>query len=111
MKLNLSPFSINRAWRGGKRFRTKEYLKWQQDGLWLLKSYSRVSGEVTVEITVWTKQYDRADVDNFIKPALDLLVHAGIIDDDKFVVEVFCKKIKSNFEGYEIIIEPYLGAA
>ena len=107
MKLALQPFSVNKAWRGGRRYKTSEYIKWQSDGMWLLKAHSRVAGEVTVRIVGHTTNYKRVDADNWIKPTLDLLVKADLIDDDRFIVEVSCKKIKDTENYLEIYIEPY----
>jgi Holliday junction resolvase RusA-like endonuclease len=105
MKLPLKPFSINKAWRGGRRFKTDDYKAWQQQGVLALRGFTRYHGEVEVRIRGTTSRYGQADVDNWIKPILDLLVLAEIIVDDSRVVRVSCEKSRCRGGDETIEIE------
>lgn len=85
------PPSLNNAFLNTKKGRTKSpaYREWigrshkdlrRQDG-W------HVPGRIAIKIT-FRKGETRADLDNLIKPVLDLLVSAGRIADDRNVVDV-----------------------
>ena len=109
MKINLplKPFSINNAWRGGPRYKSTAYLKWLTEGSWLLKGNPRFENEVEVQINAYMKNYKGRDVDNPIKPTLDLLVAANVLFDDKLVKKVSCEKFKDVDERLEITIEEW----
>lgn len=85
------PPSVNSAWRnvaGKGRVRTKEYRVWAAEAGWALKVQRapHIGGKVTVDIGV--ARIPNADVDNRIKPVLDLLVKMNVIDDDRYVEKV-----------------------
>jgi len=104
-ELNLPPFSINKAW-SGRRFRTKEYKDWTIDALWLLKKHKKFKGKVGIDICFY--QNKLADIDGGVKIFLDVLVKAGIIDDDRYVYELSIRKEDENknkrieFEIYKL---------
>lgn len=106
MKINLplEPFRVNKAWRGGRRFKTKEYIKWLEDGCWLLKGYQKSLGELEVHLRCYMRNYSRSDVDGPVKPILDLMTLAGLIEDDRFIKKLIVEKFKSDEERIEIEI-------
>lgn len=83
------PPSLNHAYanRKGGRKKTDEYRAWQFEAILRIKSQrpERIHGPVIVDISI-PKQ--RGDIDNRIKPTLDALVMAKVIDDDRHVEEV-----------------------
>jgi Holliday junction resolvase RusA-like endonuclease len=89
--LNLPlPPSVNALFAnvpGRGRVRTKVYRTWSKTALdfaWLSKpqgGFPRFDGAFDVQITVALKM--RGDIDNRIKPLLDFLASAGIIENDK----------------------------
>lgn len=92
---NVSQREREAARRAGRtlrgRARTAGYQKWATDAGWEvrrqimamgLQGRVAVPGEIVIEIAVargW------ADIDNLLKPTLDLLVTMLVIDDDRFV--------------------------
>jgi len=104
--INLAPLSVNKAWQG-RRFRTKEYKDWTETGLWLLKKHKKYTGIVGVDIIFYMKNYKLADIDNPLKAFFDLIVKAGLIEDDRYIEEMTVRKEKSkvnqiSFEIYKI---------
>lgn len=67
--------ALYRGWQ------TLAHLELRKHGPW------HVPGKVRVEIQV-ARKGTRADIDNLIKPTLDLLVSAGRIADDRNVIDV-----------------------
>lgn len=75
--------------RGGSRAsraRSKKYRAWASAAGWHLKIArpKKVAGATEIEILV-ARPNKNSDVDNRIKPVLDLLVTHGVIDDDRHV--------------------------
>lgn len=92
--IEIKPLSINRAWKG-RRFRTYEYKKYEEEMLYLLPKKEMVKGKVGVLLAFYIKNPKQCDVDNFIKPVLDIIVKKGYIEDDRYVYMVQALKIKS----------------
>ncbi|MCC7253180.1 RusA family crossover junction endodeoxyribonuclease [Hyphomicrobium sp.] len=84
------PPSVNRCWRnvrGVGRVRTARYRAWVDEAGWeLLGQHPRaIPGPVAITIRAGRPQR-RRDLDNVLKPLLDLLVATHVIQDDSFVV-------------------------
>lgn len=84
------PPSVNELfWNkpGRGRVKTRIYDDWLGHAGWTLRSQKpgRIAGRVIVVMSV-ERSNANADVDNRIKPILDLLVGQHVIDDDRFVV-------------------------
>lgn len=94
LKLSTPPPSLNNlfATSGKVRVKSAEYKHW----LWVSAGQIRkqepwhVPGKTCVSLT-FDRTQTRADLDNLIKPVLDLLVLCGRIEDDKNVVDVRAK--------------------
>jgi len=90
------PPSANRLWRifGSRMHKSKHYVEWLEHCSWLLKQTMRPAANYPVSVTVTIhggKGWTRArDIDNVLKPCLDLLREAGILAEDKvdYVTEV-----------------------
>lgn len=106
--LSMPPPSLNNAFVNAGRmgriksaaytaWRTKAHLELRQQGPW------HVPGPVYVRIWVNRKE-TRADLDNIIKPTLDLLVSAGRMEDDRNVVSI-CATFDPAITGTRIEIE------
>ncbi len=104
--LNLKPLSINKAWRGGPRYRTKEYLQYERDVSILIPKGIKIKGEFEIDITFYCKNYSRSDLDNVVKPILDILVKQQIVEDDSKCVRLQVFKERSNKDYLEIDITP-----
>lgn len=84
-----APPSVNSLFKnlkGGGRGKTQGYVDWISQCGWRLKSQRPrcIAGRVLVLISC-ERFSERADVDNVIKPTLDLIVKHGVIEDDRFV--------------------------
>lgn len=93
--------------QGGGRAHTERYTKWIRDARWcLLAQRARPVGGL-VRITIEVSRTSGADLDNIAKPAIDILVAHGIIEDDrqKFVDEVKLKWA-DDVEALRITIRP-----
>lgn len=107
--LTMPPPSLNnlfvnaRKGRGG-RFKSATYKAWQARAFIQLRRQGEwhVPGKVRIRIILNRKE-TRADLDNVIKPTLDLLMAAGRISDDSNVVEV-CAAFESSATGTRIEI-------
>ena len=104
IKLQIKPLSINKAFQG-RRYKTKEYDLWLEEGLRLLKAQKieKTRGDVALDIKFFMKS-DRSDIDNPLKTFLDLIVKASLIDDDRVIQAIHLVKIKSKDERIEFEI-------
>ncbi len=90
------PPSLNNAYvnvPGKGRVRSKAYNAWIEEAGWRLKIQRQANpevfkGAVVIDLTVERRRKGVGDLDNFIKPCLDLLVKHGVIEDDSHVQEI-----------------------
>jgi Holliday junction resolvase RusA-like endonuclease len=87
------PPSVNRLWRStkdGKHYRSPRYQTWfQAAGLEINRQRpGRVSGQFSVLLQLGRPDRRSRDLDNLMKPVLDLLQHHGVIDNDSLAQHV-----------------------
>lgn len=104
--IDLKPISVNAAWRGGRRFRTKEYLAFESAAIWLFKTQltPMLGDKLYVRITIYHPNPLKFDVDNFQKPILDCLVKSGVIKDDRFIFKLVVTKEQSDKDAFGVEI-------
>jgi len=102
-KIGIKPYSVNSCWQG-RRFKTKDFKDWEYNVLLLLPKQEMIKGECAIFFKFYLKSIVRGDLDNLIKPLLDICVKKGYIEDDRFIMEIGAKKIKREDEGFEIQI-------
>lgn len=104
----LKPLSVNKAWRGGVRYKTKEYVQYIEDLSLLLGKITPVAGfvAITLKFVLPKATFQRSDLDNYTKPVFDILVKNGVIDDDRFVTRVVLEKALGEDYAMHIKIEP-----
>ena len=102
IQIPIKPLSVNEAW-AGRRFKSKKYKQYEKDIDFLIRNQSEEHGEFNVIYTFFIKNYGRTDIDNLIKPLQDILVKKGYIEDDRKIVSMTVRKIKSKDE--KIIVE------
>jgi len=71
MKIKVKPLSVNNAWQG-KRFKTQDYKSYEQELFYLLPSKINIPAkDIVLSITFGISK--NSDIDNPIKPFLDIL--------------------------------------
>lgn len=89
--LPLAP-SVNGAFanvHGKGRVRTAPYKTWAQSAGWELKAQRPIRCDCDrLEVVIALPEKMPGDVDNRVKPTLDLLVSLGLIRDDSHVYEL-----------------------
>lgn len=95
LSLPVTPPSLNNLFINAKKGRLKspEYRAWQVRSVLHLRKQGgwHVPGSIHVRVT-FNRSETRADLDNLVKPILDLLMAAGRISDDRNV-----RKIEAEF--------------
>jgi Holliday junction resolvase RusA-like endonuclease len=88
LSLPVAPPSLNNLFVNGKkgRFKSPEYKAWQVRSMLHLRKQAgwHVPGAIEIKLA-FNRHQTRADLDNLIKPTLDLLMAAGRISDDRNV--------------------------
>jgi crossover junction endodeoxyribonuclease RusA len=85
------PPSANRIWRVARNrvHKSAEYREWLDESAVLVKRQGvptePIGYPVSVEIVVGRPDRRKRDLDNRLKPALDLMQHARILADDSLV--------------------------
>lgn len=91
LAISIIPPSLNNAFLNIKKGRTKSpaYRQWISSAQRDLRKQNgwHVPGRIAVKL-IFRKGETRADLDNLIKPCLDLLVGAGRIADDRNVAKI-----------------------
>lgn len=106
VRVDITPLSVNRCWQG-KRFKTKDYGQYERDVLLLLPKFELPDKpyRISFEFGMSNKL---SDVDNPIKPLLDILQKKyGFNDRD--VHEISAKKlfVVSGQEYFTFRIETF----
>lgn len=98
-RINIVPASVNACWQG-KRFKTKHYEDYERELFYQLPKILIPEGELRVTITFGLSS-SLADIDNPIKPFLDILQKKYGFND-KNIFELFVRKTKT-LKGDEYI--------
>lgn len=107
MIFEIKPLSVNKCW-AGRRFKTPEYKQFEKDLSILIKEkkLKKFKGEVEIDIFFRFKN-KLSDIDNCVKPILDILVKNGIIEDDRMIRALFLFKDIAKNDSFTIYIENY----
>jgi len=103
IEIQAKPLSVNKVWKG-RRFKTQDYKDYENELLYLIRpepTLGYVSLSFTFHLT--SRSFSRSDLDNFLKPLIDILVKAGCIEDDRKVLKISAEKKLA--EEYRIDIE------
>jgi len=83
MRINIKPLSVNEAWKGSRK-RTDKYKAYTKHLLLLLRPL-RIpkTGKLRLTIT-FGFSYSGADIDNPLKPTIDILQKKYLFNDSRF---------------------------
>jgi len=91
-EIKIKPISVNKIWQG-RRFKTKAYSDFITEALYKMPKRKKLEGkQLGVFFDIFCKQATRSDLDNFLKPAIDLLVRNEWIEDDRFIYFIQAQK-------------------
>jgi Holliday junction resolvase RusA-like endonuclease len=105
--IKIKPVSVNEVWQG-KRFKTKKYQEYEQELLYLLPNLEIPNADLCINLE-WGFSSKASDIDNPVKPFLDVLQKKYGFDD-KQIYELNIKKKICN-KGAEYVmfnIETYV---
>jgi len=106
MKIEIKPLSVNECWQG-KRFKTKKYLAYEKEMLLKLKPLPMPPIPYAINIQLGLSS-TLADIDNPIKPLLDLIQKKYAINDkDIFELHIEKRIVKKGLEFIDFEIEHY----
>lgn len=100
-EIKVKPLSANQCWQG-RRYKTRKYDDYIKECLLLLPKRDQIKGECGIKIVFALEKPKRQDVDNFLKPLLDIITKKGYIEDDRFVQEISIKKVKAEINKISI---------
>lgn len=104
MRINYKPMSVNECWQG-QRFKTPAYKKYEHDILLLLLPYKLPKKPYKVVLTFGMSNLS-ADIDNPVKPLLDILQKKyGFNDRDIMELNLFKRKTDKGKEFINFTIE------
>ena len=98
-RLNIKPLSVNEAWQG-RRFKTNDYKVYEQACLYMLPKVKLPAAPYQIEIEVGFSTI-AADLDNVIKPIIDILQKKYLFND-KHVYRLIAEK-KIVIKGKEYL--------
>lgn len=104
IKLQIKPLSVNNAWQG-KRFKTNDYKKYEEDLLLMLPKIKIINPPYRLNITVGFSN-KASDLDNVLKPFLDILQKKYSINDKHIQILHVEKEVvtKNNeFISFQIV--------
>ncbi len=94
----IKALSVNKAWQG-KRFKTKEYLQYEKQVLLLLPRIIIPDGKLLLEITFGMSN-KASDIDNPLKPFLDILQKKYNFDDKQIYKLIVNKEITAKNQEF-----------
>ncbi len=104
MKIKIKPLSVNDCWRG-RRFKTPHYKSYEQHVVYLLPRIKIPSGKLKLSI-VWGLSSKSGDIDNPLKPFLDILQKKYVFNDKKiYKIDIEKVDVKKGEEFIEFEIE------
>lgn len=92
---------------GRGRYVSKEYRAWQQEAALCIPPAVRGAYKPRdiVGVTIRAAVDHRRDIDNIVKPVLDLLVKKLVIPDDRYVNEIRISRVKPGDGVTGLVVE------
>ena len=106
IKIDIKPLSVNKCWQG-RRFKTPEYTKYEIDCFILLPRINMIDPPYGIWIEFGFSNM-AADIDNPVKPFLDILQKKyGFNDKDVVEMHLTKVKVKKGMEHIKYFIYKY----
>jgi Holliday junction resolvase RusA-like endonuclease len=102
--VKIKPLSVNKCWQG-RRFKTDEYKQYEKEVLINLKPMKIPEGDLFIQLDFGVSNM-ASDIDNPVKPFLDILQKKYKFDDKRITALWLSKnKVKkgSEFINFQII--------
>lgn len=90
---------------GRGRVKTPHYTRWLTQAGWLIKLAKQPKIEGAYKLRITVPQKTRADLDNMIKPLVDVLVSMGATSDDKHLRSISIRREEAE-KAALVIVEP-----
>lgn len=90
-RVDVKPISINSAYRGGRRFKTKGYIDFEAHSMAIIKKEKLPEGPIGLLLEYGFSNRAQ-DVDSCIKMSIDVL-QKRLGFNDKIIMELYVKKI------------------
>jgi len=97
IKINIKPLSVNQAWQW-KRFKTRLYEDYEYELFYQLPNIKLPEWDLMLEIEAWISS--ASDIDNIIKPTLDILSKKYWFNDNKILYLIAHKVIVKKGDEY-----------
>lgn len=104
IKIDIKPLSVNKCWQG-RRFKTPDYKNYERDLMLMLPNIQIPHSKLYIEVTFGFSN-KASDIDNPLKPFLDILQKKYKFDD-KDIYELLVHKeiVKKGEEFVRFAIE------
>lgn len=102
--IKIKPLSVNKAWQG-KRFKTIDYTRFERYLMYLLPKKVKIPEKIELRIK-WGLSSKLADIDNPLKPFIDVLQKKYKFNDNqifRLIVEKEETKKGDEFIAFEIV--------
>ena len=93
--IQAKPLSVNELWRG-RKWKTKKYEAYEKEIASLLPARKTIQGKFRICIKFLIQNANRIDLDNMIKPLVDIMQKKGYFIDDRNLTHLTAEKEKSN---------------
>ena len=105
--INIKPLSVNNAWRGGRRFKTNDYLAYETELLYRLPKLEIPDGGLFLEVNFGVSTRN-CDLDNLLKPLIDILSKKYQFNDN-MIYRIDARKynVKKGSEYIEFLLKSY----
>lgn len=97
-KVGTKPISVNQCWQG-RRYKTPEYKAYEKEVLMQLRPLPIPDGPLAVTLKLWFTNA-AADIDNPVKPILDILQKAYGFNDSRIYRLAVEKNVLRGGNGY-----------
>ncbi len=103
IKISVKPLSVNQCWKG-QRYKTDDYKKYEKILLYTLPKINIPEGKLKISF-VFGFSNSGADIDNILKPLIDILSKKYGFNDNRIYEQVAKKEIvKKGQEFFEFEI-------